>query len=58
MVLILKSALAASPDDSDKDPLPGKLRLILQSRVKEAKTKEDRERAEEELRKFEAGASS
>jgi hypothetical protein len=58
MVLILKSALAATPDDSVKDPLPGKLRLILQSRVKEAKTKEDRERAEEELRKFEAGASS
>jgi len=44
-------------DDSEKDPLPGKLRLILQSRVKEAKAKEDRERAEEELRKFVAATS-
>lgn len=55
MVLILKSALSTSRDDSAKDPLPGKLRLVLISRVKEAKTEEDRERAEEELRKFDAG---
>lgn len=52
MVLILKSALSTPPEQSDKDPLPDKIRLILISRVKEAETDEDRERAERELSRF------
>jgi hypothetical protein len=39
-----------------KVPLPDKMRRILESHVEEAKTDEDRERAERELQKFE-GAS-
>jgi hypothetical protein len=36
-------------DDEDADALPEKMRLILVSHVKEAKTPEDKERAEREL---------
>jgi hypothetical protein len=56
-VVMRKSAPSPSSENSDKDPLPRKLRLILLSRIKEAKTTEDRERAENELEKFDAGGS-
>lgn len=46
--------LQAKPGERDEQiPLPEKLRGILLLRVKEAKTEEDRRRAERELAKFE-----
>ena len=53
LILFLKST-AASREDTDKEPLPDKLHRILQSHVDEAKTEEERERAERELRKLDA----
>lgn len=55
LILFLKSTDSTSPDETEEDPLAEKLRRILESRVKEAKTAEDREWAERELRKFNAG---
>ena len=53
LILFLKSA----PRDSDDEmPLTEKLRRILMLKVEEAKTDQERERAERELRKFEAPA--
>ena len=50
LILFLKS----KPGDRDEQiPLPEKLRRILLLKVKEAKTEEDRRRAERDLRKFE-----
>lgn len=49
LIIFLKSTAA----DADKQiPLPEKLRLIFEERVKEAKTDEDRRRAERELQKL------
>jgi hypothetical protein len=53
MILFLKSA----PDAND-DPLPEKLILIFKQRIKDAKTDQDRERAERDLEKFEADTSA
>jgi hypothetical protein len=49
MLLIIKSR---KPHEPEKIPLPEKLRLILVERVKEAKTDEDRARAQRELEKL------
>jgi hypothetical protein len=54
LILFLKS----SPSDDDQMPLPEKLRIIFQARVKEAKTDQDRERAQRDLEKFEADTSA
>lgn len=51
MLLIIKSR---KPAESDKLPLPDKLRLILTQRVKEAKTDDERKAAERELAKLDA----
>jgi hypothetical protein len=53
LILFLKSA----PDADEQMPLPEKLRIILQARVNEAKTDQDRERAQRDLEKFEADTS-
>ena len=54
LILFLKS----KPADRDEQmPLPEKLRRILLLRVKEAKTEEDRRRAERDLDQF-SGESS
>lgn len=58
LILFLKSTDASCRDGSDKEPLPDKLRRILQSRIDEAKTDDERERAERELRKFDAVSHS
>ncbi|MHC1949570.1 hypothetical protein IF803_35115 [Bradyrhizobium sp. UFLA06-06] len=52
MLILFLKATEASQDDSDQEPLPDKMRRILRSHVDEAKTDEERERAEGELRKF------
>jgi hypothetical protein len=49
MLLILKSR---PPDEPEKLPLKEKLRLILKQQIDEAKTDEDRRRAELELAKL------
>jgi hypothetical protein len=49
LILFLKSQAA---DSADEMPLAEKLRRILMLKVKEARTDQDRERAERELRKF------
>ncbi len=49
LILFLKS----KPSDDEQLPLAEKLRLIFEERVKEAKTEEDRRRAERDLRNFE-----
>jgi hypothetical protein len=49
MLLILKSR---QPDEPEKLPLKEKLVLILKQQIKEAKTDEDRRRAELELEKL------
>jgi hypothetical protein len=51
LILFFKSA-DSSGCDSDRESLPDKIRRILQSHVDEAKTDEERERAERELVKF------
>lgn len=48
---------ALSRDDNEQEPLPDKMRRILQSHIDEAKTDEDREDAIRELRKFDEVAS-
>jgi hypothetical protein len=48
LILFLKS----KPSDDKQLPLPEKIRLILELKVKEAKTDEDRRRAERDLEKF------
>lgn len=52
MILFFKAICARPRDAPDEEPLPDKLRRILQSHVDEARTDEDREKAEEALRKF------
>lgn len=54
LILFLKAVGSASRYDSDQEPLPDKMRRILQSHVDAAKTDEERERAERELWKFDA----
>jgi hypothetical protein len=54
ILLLLKSH---SADSDDEMPLTEKLRRILMPKVEEAKTDQDRERAERELWKFEAPSS-
>lgn len=51
IVLFFKTYRDASGDE-DADALPDKMRLILVSHVKEAKTSEEKERAERELSAF------
>jgi hypothetical protein len=54
LILFLKS----KPADRDEQiPLPEKLRLILTAQVKEAKTDEDRRRAQRDLDKLLASDS-
>jgi hypothetical protein len=53
MILFLKSAA----DGDDKIPLHDKLILIFKDRIENAKTDQDRERAERDLEKFEADTS-
>jgi hypothetical protein len=49
LILFLKS----KPTDADEQlPLPEKIRRILELKVKEAKTEEDRARAQRDLDKF------
>jgi hypothetical protein len=48
LILFLKS----KPSDDKQLPLTEKLRLIYEARVKEAKTEEDRARAQRDLDKF------
>jgi hypothetical protein len=57
LILFLKSDNASEQDDSDKELLPDKMRRILESHVKAAKTDEERERAERELAKFSDSSS-
>jgi hypothetical protein len=55
MILFLKS----TPDGGDnKMPLHEKLVLIFKERVKEAEDDQDRERAERDLAKLQAGAGA
>ncbi|MGJ5009969.1 hypothetical protein ACQR05_19525 [Bradyrhizobium oligotrophicum] len=54
MILFLKSL---DDDGDNKMPLHEKLILIFKERVKDAKTDEDRERAERDLAKIEADVS-
>lgn len=54
MKILFLKATCASWDDSDKEPLPDKLRRILQSHIDAAKTDEERERPKRELRKLDA----
>jgi hypothetical protein len=51
IVLFFKTHTDAHGDEKP-DALPEKMRLILVSHVKEAKTPEDKERAERELSAF------
>lgn len=53
---ILFFKAARQLDRGAQVPLPEKMRRILQYHIDEAKTDEDREAAEKELRKFEAMA--
>jgi hypothetical protein len=57
MILFFK---AVDPDEerdrSEGDEALEKIRAIFEARVKEAKTDEDRERAERELRKVSSGS--
>jgi hypothetical protein len=56
-ILFLKAARAKIDEDQpDTEPLPAKMRRILLVHLKEAKTDEDQDRAERELRKLESGA--
>lgn len=55
LILFLKSK-PAEPDE--QIPLPEKLRRILLLKVKEAKTEEDRRRAERDLKELEAASGS
>ena len=55
LILFLKSRHA---DTDEQMPLPEKLRRILLLKVKEAKTEEDRRRAERDLREFGAAAQN
>jgi hypothetical protein len=55
MILFLKS----KPDEVDEQtPLPEKLLIILKMRIDEAKTDQDRARAQRDLDKFKADTSS
>jgi hypothetical protein len=58
LILFLKAA-PADPDRDDEggDEALQKIRAGFVAAVKEAKTKEDRERAEEQLRKLDAGVA-
>ena len=53
MILFLKSA----SDADDQMPLPEKLILVFKQRIEDAKTDQDRERAQRDLEKFEADTS-
>jgi hypothetical protein len=53
IVLFFKASSDAPPDDEPPGALPEKMRLILLTHVKEAKTLEERERAEREMERFE-----
>lgn len=55
LILFLKSK---SADPDEQIPLPEKLRRIFELRVKEAKTEEDRARAERDLEKFTTAGES
>jgi hypothetical protein len=55
LILFLKSQAA----DADKQmPLTEKLILIFKQRIEDAKTDQDRERAQRDLAKFEADTSA
>jgi hypothetical protein len=54
MILFLKSA----PDGDEQMPLPEKLILIFKQRIEDAKTDQDRERAERDLAEVQAGAGA
>ena len=45
------------PDADEQMPLPEKLILIFKQRIEDAKTDQDRERAQRDLEKFEADTS-
>ena len=53
LILFLKS----TSDADEQLPLPEKLILIFKQRIEEAKTDQDRERAQRDLEKFEADTS-
>lgn len=55
MLLLIKSS---QPDETEKLPLKEKLILILKQQIEEAKTDEDRKRAELELAKLTGNQSS
>jgi hypothetical protein len=54
MILFLKSA----PDADEQMPLPEKLILIFKQRIEDAKTDQDRARAERDLAKLQADTSA
>lgn len=54
MILFLKS----EPDGDNKMPLHEKLILILKQRIGDARTDQDRERAQHDLATFEADTSA
>ena len=54
MILFLKSA----PDADEQMPLTEKLILIFKQRIEDAKTDQDKERAQRDLAKFEADTSA
>jgi hypothetical protein len=56
-ILFFKSLSETRRGDADNEPTGDKMRRILESHVDEAKTAEDRERAEKALRDF-TGAGS
>jgi hypothetical protein len=55
MILFLKSK---SAEIDDQTPLPEKLLVILKMRIDEAKTDQDRARAQRDLDKFKSDTSS
>jgi hypothetical protein len=56
MILFLKSA--PTDDGDNKMPLPEKLILVFKQRIKDAKTDQDRARAERDLEKLQDGGSA
>lgn len=56
MVILFFKAASSRDEDADSEPLPDKMRRILLAHIKAAKTDEERERAEKQLRKLDGSA--